>query len=137
MGRRGGKGWGEEPAFESHERSEDSGDSCTFKNTYAGRRLFLPRSSFLSYDAAMTSDDANVRTHIDNFSSCGRTTAVIDAESFNHTTSSCGGERLVDESRNSIWHNAVEFVDGEGGGRGESGEDGAGIFGRCYGGDDF
>ena len=43
---------------------------------------------------------------------------VFDVENVNHTTSTCGGERLVDESRESIWHDADECVGGEEGGEG-------------------
>ena len=48
-------------------------------------------------------------------------TKVIDAESFNHTTSMCGRGRLEDESREYLWHDADEYVGGEEG-------EGGGIF---------
>ena len=62
-----------------------------------------------------------VGTHTDNFNSGAAgstTTTVFDVENVNPTTSTCGKERLQDQSRESIWHDADEYVGGEEGGEG-------------------
>eukprot|EP00520_Triparma_pacifica_P018334 CAMPEP_0118643122 /NCGR_PEP_ID=MMETSP0785-20121206/6225_1 /TAXON_ID=91992 /ORGANISM="Bolidomonas pacifica, Strain CCMP 1866" /LENGTH=606 /DNA_ID=CAMNT_0006534769 /DNA_START=551 /DNA_END=2369 /DNA_ORIENTATION=+ len=56
--------------------------------------------------------DSTYRSRSDNFSSCERRTMtkVIDAESFNHTTCTCGSGRLEDERREYLRHDTDEFV---------------------------
>ena len=95
------------------------------KNTRANHKFVRPRLFRPFYDAVTSLLASAVRSHNDNFSYCARQIkAVIDPERFYPTTSTCGKERLVDESREAMREGAGEEGDGEEGGEGMGGRAG-------------